>query len=388
MIKKEITWIEINSRAFLKNLESIRALAGQRLMAAAVKANAYGHGLEEIVGLLKETDVQYIAVHSSAEAVQARDCGWGRNILGVGYIPLADLDVVFKYDIEPTVYNVETINKLGQLSGKYKKGAALHLKIETGTNRQGINTERIEAVLKAIRKHPGLTLKGVSTHFANIEDTTDHSYAEGQLKIFNGAVAKIKKLGFRPALRHTACSAAMLLFDETRFEMVRPGIALYGLWPSKETYLSYRLKGGDNGILSPVLTWKARVAQIKTLSANAYVGYGCTYKTTTRTRLAVLPVGYFDGYDRGLSNLAYVLVKGRRAPVRGRICMNLMMVDITDIPGVKLEDEVILLGQDAKTGERVTADQMALWAGTVNYEILGRLGPHIKKIVVGTDSEV
>jgi alanine racemase len=163
---------------------------------------------------------------------------------------------------------------------------------------------------------------------------------------------------------------------------VRPGIALYGLWPSKETYLSYRLKGGDNGILSPMLTWKTRVAQIKTLKPDAYVGYGCTYKTTARTRLAVLPVGYYDGYDRGLSNLAYVLIKGRRAPVRGRICMNLMMVDITDIPGVRLEEEVILLGRDAATGEKVTADQMALWAGTVNYEILGRLGPHIPKIVV------
>ncbi len=385
MINKAITWIEINSRAFYQNLKSIRALAGSRLIAAAVKANAYGHGLEEIIGLLGPTDVTYVAVHSSDEAVRARQAGWDRNILGVGYITLADLDVVFEHDIEPTVYNVETIDRLGRLSNKYKKGAALHLKIETGTNRQGLGPDKIEVALKTIKKYPGLFLKGVSTHFANIEDTTDHSYAESQLKIFNDTVVRIKKLGFKPAVRHTACSAAMLLFDETRFEMVRPGIALYGLWPSKETYLSYRLKGGDNGILSPILTWKTRVAQIKTIKANAYIGYGCTYKTAARTRLAVLPVGYYDGYDRGFSNLAYVLIKGRRAPVRGRVCMNLMMVDITDIPGVRLEDEVILLGHEPETGEKITADQMALWAGTVNYEIIGRLGSHIKKIFVDSD---
>ncbi len=382
MTKKAITWIEIDSRAFLANISSIRKLAGDRSIAAAVKANAYGHGLKEIVGLLKKTDVDYIAVHSSDEAVGARQYGWDRNVLGVGYITLADLDVVFEYNIEPTVYNVETINKLGRLSGKYNKKVPLHLKIETGTNRQGLNPERIETELKAIKKYPGLILKGVSTHFANIEDTTDHSYAEGQLKIFNEAVGRIKKLGFKPKLRHTASSAALLLFDETKFELVRPGIALYGLWPSKETYLSYRLKGGDNGILTPVLTWKTRVAQIKMLKADSYIGYGCSYKTTSRTRLAVLPVGYYDGYDRGLSNLAYVLIHGRRAPVRGRVCMNLMMVDVTDIPGVKLEDEVILMGRDNRTGEKVTADQMAVWAGTVNYEIIGRLGQHIPKIVV------
>lgn len=382
MTEKETTWIEINPRAFKKNIRSLRDLAGSRLVAAAVKANAYGHGLKEIIGLLVESDIEYIAVHSSDEAVRARQYGWERKILCVGYITRKDSEIVFDCNVEPTVYNIETIKTLGRLSTKHKKPVSLHLKIETGTNRQGLSPDKLSAILEVIKKHPYLKLHGVSTHFANIEDTTDHSYAESQLRKFNDAVKTIKSRGFRPKLRHTASSAALILFDKTRFELVRPGIALYGLWPSKETYLSYRLRGGDNGILEPILTWKTKIAQIKNLEADEYIGYGCTYRTTSRTKLAVLPIGYYDGYSRSLSNLAYVIIRGRRAPVRGRVCMNLIMVDITDIPGVKLEDEVILLGADSESGENVTADQMALWAGTVNYEIIGRLGEHIPKIVV------
>jgi alanine racemase len=193
-------------------------------------------------------------------------------------------------------------------------------------------------------------------------------------------VAGLTRARLKPRYRHTASSAALLLFEKTRFELVRPGLAMYGHWPSKETYLSYRLQGRKNNILTPVLTWQTRVTQIKSVPADSFVGYGCSYRTTTPTKLAILPVGYYDGYDRALSNQAYVLIRGKRAPVRGRICMNLMMVDITDIPGVKLEEPVILIGK-AK-GERLTAEQLGSWAGTINYEILARLSPAIQRITV------
>lgn len=345
-----------------------------------MKANGYGHGLELMVDLLRKEKIEYLAVHSREEAERARRRGWKRKILVVGYIPLADLEVVPELGLELTVYNIETVNRLGKLTEKAGKKAEIHLKVETGTNRQGVEPENIEKIIAAIRKFPHLHLKGVSTHFANIEDTTDHTYANYQLAEFNKIVTKINSLGLKPPLRHTACSAALLLFESTKFELVRPGIALYGHWPSKETYLSYRLAGGSNSILSPLLTWKTRVIQVKNVPADAFVGYGCTYRTTAPTRLAILPVGYFDGYDRGLSNLAYVLIKGKRAPVRGRICMNLMMVDITDIEGVKLEEEVVLLGEDGK--EKITAEQMAAWAGTVNYEILSRINGDIPRVIV------
>ncbi len=380
MKNKYLTWIEIDSGALRKNVITIRKLAAGRRIAVAVKANAYGHGLKEIIGLLEKENIDYLAVHSLEEATDAREFGWQNRILIVGYIPLSDLEAVFKLNLEPTVYNIETINRLGKLTEKLKSNANIHLKIETGTNRQGVEESKLEKVIESIKKYSGLQLKGVSTHFANIEDTTDHSYANFQLQRFNKTVTKIKKLGLRPQFRHTACSAALLLFENTKFELVRPGIALYGLWPSKETYLSYRLQGGSNDILTPVLSWKTRVIQIKDVPADAFVGYGCTYRTTARTKLAVLPVGYYDGYDRGLSNLAYVLIKGKRAPIRGRICMNLMMVDITDIKGIKLEEPVTLLGREHR--EKISADQMALWANTVNYEIVCRINGEIPRIII------
>lgn len=380
MKSSHLTWIEIDGNAFRHNLASLRKLAGDRLIAAAVKANAYGHGLAEIVGLLREEDIAYLAVHSVDEAAGARQYGWTGHILCVGYIPRSQLEGVLEYHIEPTVYNIDTVARLGRLAQQRNVAISIHLKIETGTNRQGVEISRIGKFLDAVRAFPKLILKGVSTHFANIEDTTDHSYANHQLAVFNAAVKDIRAAGFRPQLRHTACSAALLLFEKTKFEMVRPGIALYGLWPSKETYLSYRLQGGTNSVLKPVLSWKTRIVQIKDVAPDAYVGYGCTYRTTAKTRLAVLPIGYSDGYDRSLSNLAHVLVKGKRAPVRGRVCMNLIMVDITDIKSVKLEDPVTLLGSDGN--ERIGADQLASWAGTVNYEILSRLSAKIPRVLV------
>lgn len=380
MQKNYLTWVEVKAGKLAGNIRTIRKLAGKRLVAAAVKANGYGHGLELMVELLRKERIEYLAVHSRDEAERARRKGWKKKILVVGYIQLSELEAVPELGLELTVYNIETVNRLGKLAMKTGKKVEIHLKVETGTNRQGVEPENIEMIVAAIRKFPQLHLKGVSTHFANIEDTTDHSYANYQLAEFNKIVTQINSLGLKPPLRHTACSAALLLFEDTKFEMVRPGIALYGLWPSKETYLSYRLAGGSNSILAPLLTWKTRVIQIKNVPANAFVGYGCSYRTTAPTKLAILPVGYYDGYDRSLSNLAYVLIKGKRAPVRGRICMNLMMVDITDIDGVKLEEEVVLLGENGR--EKITADQMASWAGTVNYEILSRINGDIPRIIV------
>ena len=380
MKEKYLTWLEIDSKAFKKNIATIKHLAGGRKIAAAVKANAYGHGLSEIVSLLERESIEYIAVHSLDEAKAARRFGWGGNILMVGYIALDDLDAVLEYDLEPTVYNAETLYRLGRLALEYKRKVHVHLKVETGTNRQGVEENKLGKIASIIKKYPNLHLKGVSMHFANIEDTTNHAYANYQLGRFNKIVRQIRRLGLKPQLRHTACSAALLLFENTKFELVRPGIALYGLWPSKETYLSYRLQGGSNNILSPVMTWKTRIIQIKEIPRDAFVGYGCTYRTTSKTKLAILPIGYYEGYDRSLSNLSYVLIKGKRAPVRGRICMNLTMVDITDIKGVRLEDPVVLLGRDGN--EIISADQIASWAGTVNYEIISRINGAIPRIVV------
>jgi len=162
--------------------------------------------------------------------------------------------------------------------------------------------------------------------------------------------------------------------------MVRTGIGMYGLWPSKETYLSCLSQKRKPVFLKPVLSWKAKIAQIKKVPRGAFIGYGCTYRTTRETLLAVLSVGYYDGYDRSLSNLSYVLIRGIRAPLRGRVAMNFIMVDVTDIPGVKLEDEVVLIGEDGE--DVISADELASLVGTINYEIVTRINPHVARIIV------
>ncbi len=226
----------------------------------------------------------------------------------------------------------------------------------------------------------GLRLEGASTHFANIEDTTEHAYAEQQISTFARVVERLRAAGHDVPIVHAACSAATLLFTRTHLDLARIGIALYGIWPSKETYVSCLERGKPTLDLRPALTWKTRVAQVKAVPEGSYVGYGGTFRATRESRFAVLPVGYHEGYDRALSNVAHVLVRGRRAPVRGRVCMNMMLVDVTDVPGVALEDEVVLLG--AQGEERIRAEQVGVWCGTIPYEVVSRIHPALPRVVV------
>jgi alanine racemase len=381
-----LNWIELSRTALENNINALSRLAGNnRSLAVSVKANAYGHGIPEIVSVLSSLDqVEYLTVHSLEEALGCRQSGWSRKIMILGPISPDNIDAVFEHDLEPVIFDRDTLNRLGKLGDRTKSPVRTHLKLETGTGRQGFTEDELKSVAAIYKKYPFLKAPyGASTHFANIEDTTNHEYAEYQLTRFNNYMKLLKKLKITPQIRHTACSAALILFDKTRFELVRPGIAAYGHWSSKETYLSYRLSGGKNNMFQPVLSWKCRITQIKTLPPDSFIGYGCTYRTTARTRLAVLPIGYYDGYDRSLSNLGYVLIKGKRAPIRGRICMNLVMVDITDMKGVKLHDEVTLIGRNQK--ETITAEQIAGWAGTINYEILARISPMIPRFVDNQD---
>ena len=281
------------------------------------------------------------------------------------------------------VYNLETLQRLAE-DANGKTPAKCHLKLETGTNRQGVAREQLPQFLELFRTKPQVQLIGVSTHFANIEDTTDHSYAEFQFKRYIEMKRLIEQSGLSVKYYHLASSAASLLFPHTHFNLARVGIALYGLWPSKETYLSYRLAGKQNQILRPVLSWKTLVAQIKDVRKGEYIGYGTTFRATANLKIAVIPIGYYDGYDRQLSNCGHVLINGMRAPVRGRICMDMFMVDVTDIPEVRLESEVVLIG---KSGDEVVrAEDVAGWANTINYEVVSRIGAHLERRVINRRS--
>lgn len=374
-----ITWVEISREALSSNAKILRKLVGdEKILCPCVKSNAYGHGIVESSKIFLDSGADWLAVNSLSEAKTLRDSGIDSPIYVMGYVPLDLLEDACEMDLRLVVYNRETILKLGKISEKSEKPLNVHIKVETGNNRQGVLMTDLIAFAKHIRQFENIQIEGLSTHFANIEDTGDRDYADLQLGRFNEAIRILKGEGISIPLKHCANSAATLLFPETHFNMVRTGIASYGMWPSKKNHLSFIKKNGDDLGLRPAFTWKTKIVQIKNVPAGDFIGYGCTYKTTQPTRLAVLPVGYYDGYDRGIRG-AHVLIHDKIAPVLGRICMNIMMVDITNIPESKLEDEVILIGRD-KTKE-ISAEQMAEWIGTINYEVTTRVNENIPRIV-------
>jgi len=371
------TWVEISRAALASNLAVFRGMIGRdRLLMAVVKADAYGHGARLIASTALEAGADWIGVFLPEEGAALREAGVRAPVLVLGPTPPASIDAALAADLRLTVPSIDAARHLA--SGR-AVGATVHLKLETGTNRQGLSADELPEAVRAL-EGAGARIEGAYTHFADIEDTTDHAYAEAQLDRFEGCLRALESLGAKVPMPHTACTAAAILFPRTYFAMARVGIGMYGLWPSKETQVSANAVGRNRLGLEPVMTWKTRIAQIKQLRPGEYVGYGRTFRTTRETRLAVLPVGYADGYARSLSNAARVLVRGVRAPVLGRICMNLSMVDVTDVPDATPGDEVVLLGRQGE--EAITAEDLARIAGTINYEIVARAAPGAPRIPV------
>jgi alanine racemase len=376
-----LNWVEIDAGALRNNVAEFKRRLGQGpRFGAVVKSNAYGHGMIEVARVAADASADWLCVNNVDEGVALREAGLTLPILVMGYVPLDGLDEVVDNTLQPIVYNLETLERLDAIASSRGSNVGVHMKIETGTHRQGILERDVPEFVARLRGARALTLAGVTTHFANIEDTTSYDYATSQMAVFSRVADVIATLHPVPFLRHNACSAAALLFNRTHLDLVRVGISLYGLWPSKETYVSCLERGKPSLDLKPVMAWKTRIAQVKQVPEGEYVGYGCAWRATRTTRIAVLPVGYYEGYDRELSGLAHVLVRGKRAPVRGRVCMNMCMVDVTDIPGAGLEDEVTLLGRQGD--ERITAGQLAAWRGTIAYEIVARIHPSLPRVVV------
>ncbi len=371
------TWIEISKKALYHNVNVYKKAVGKNVkIAAVVKANAYGHGLKEIVSLL-DKKVDMFAVDRLEEAFLIQKYGRETPILILGYTRLSNLKEVINNNISFVVYNIETLKKIVDLDLNMQ--AKVHLKIETGLNRQGVQLKTVKKILSYIEKYRNkILLEGISTHFANIEDTLDPSYAMKQNTLFKKAIKEIKKAGFKPKLVHASASAGALLYPETHFSMVRIGFGLYGWWMSTETRVMLLAKNPKLD-LKPVMTWKSVIAQIKTINVGEAVGYGLTWFASRKTKIAIIPVGYSDGYDRKLSNIGRVIVNGKHAPVIGRIAMNMFVVDITDVGDVKVEDEVVLLGNNS--GLKISADEIAKKIGTINYEVISRINSDIPKIV-------
>jgi len=370
------THIEINRANLIHNLTLFARIGGKKII-FVVKANAYGHGLTEIVDLSKHLPfIEYYAVDSLLEGLAVSRQAPKKKILVIGWADDREIGEMIDRGFEFVVPSLAYFSRVKALAGARRLRARVHLKLETGTTRLGMeprdllhSAEEAEAA--------GIDVCGVYSHFANIEDTTDHSYARQQLKVYKGVSGRLPAGSI---LRHFSCSASALLFPETYFDILRVGISAYGYWPSKQTYLSYIESKKKKIELKPVLSWVSRVAQVKEIERGRYIGYGLTYQTFNRSRIVIVPVGYYDGYDRRLSNISNIIVNGVKAPVRGRVCMNMIMAEVTHIPEVNEGDRVLLLGRG--DGVKIDADYLADLAGTINYELLSRLNPLIPRVVV------
>lgn len=369
------SWIELSQRAYAANVAVFRKLAGNGRVGVVLKGNAYGHGLEPTLSIAHSlVDVLYVITPGEAAAIRAWEQANGqaqREVVVLGAIAPENC-------VELARLNVSVVAADRGFQAAVKTGVAIHVHLDTGLSREGFTLEQLRAGEADFLR--GANVRGVMSHFANTEDVTEQEYARQQLANFESGLALLKqRIGLTNPQRHFAASAAALVLPPSRLDVVRIGIAQYGLWPSAETRLSARVVLGDVPTLEPVLTWKAPSQIVKWLRAGSYVGYGCTYRCSADTRVAVLPVGYWDGYPRLASGKAHVLVNGQRCPVLGRVMMNHLIVDVTH--AVKDESPLVatLLGHDGD--EAVSMEMLASWAQTIHYETATRLGPHLQRVV-------
>ena len=386
----ESSWCEISRKAIESNIDTLRKrITNNVILGIVVKADGFGHGIIPCAREFVAAGADWLIVNFAYEAQRLRQAGTTAPIYICGNVSAPQSDIIAETKARVVVYDRDVILALAAAGTKTGNPVPIHIKIETGTHRQGLPLNEAIELAQFASKLDGILLEGITTHYADIEDTTDHQFAHQQLSLLQNAKKAFQNAGLDVAMVHSANSAATILWPETHGSMVRVGISAYGLWPSRETYATVlqNYATRNNGFipnLQPVLSWRARVVQVKEVPTGAYIGYGRTFRATHPMKIAILPLGYHEGYDRRLSNLAHVIIKGVRSPVRGRICMNMMMVDVTHIPGVKVGDIATLLGSDGE--ERVSAEQLASWMGTINYEVVSRINSSQPRFVLaGTD---
>ncbi len=369
-------WVELNPAALENNIAAIKKIIGSKVMLMImVKANAYGHGIKEIAPLAEKYGANYFGVNSFQEAIGLREAGCKSPVLILSQVNDSDLRLINGNHFELVAYSLDYLKRLNQIALEINQKFQVHLKIDTGMSRLGILMEELGELIKLLPSLGGIEVKAIMTHFAASDDPSKKNYFDLQLQHFKEALFELQKGNIAFPLKHTANSAATLLCPESHFDLVRVGAAIYGFWPSKDVF---RLKGREVK-LQPVLTLKTKIVQIKTIQKGTFVGYGCTFKATSNLKIGIIPIGYFEGYDRLLSNQSEVLVRGKRAKVIGRVSMNLTVVDLSKIPEAEVGEEVVLIGRQGI--DEISADELAEKCGTINYEIVTRIAESVPRIV-------
>ncbi len=363
--------VVVDLDAICRNLYHIKqGLKPGTLLCPVVKTDAYGHGAGP-VAMATEGLADYFAVATIDEAIYLREYGVKKPIFLLGFINQKRFMELFQYDIYPNIYSLEDAKALSFTAGLLKKTMPIHISVDTGMNRLGFlpTPESLDAISE-IAALPGLELEGVFSHFTSA-DAADKTVTNGQIAKFDAFVGELERRGVTFRLKHFAASAGTIDCRDAEYDMVRTGIITYGVYPSDEVDRA-------RFALEPALSLKSTIIYLKTVKKGEPISYCGTYMTTRDERIATVPVGYGDGYFRALSNQGYVLVRGQRAPIRGRICMDQFLVDVTDIPDVCLGDDVTLIGRDGD--EMITVDELAAMCGTIPYENLCDLGKRLPRV--------
>lgn len=363
---------EINLNHITSNLECLHALVQpDTKLVAVIKANGYGHGAIAIAKHVEALPyLQGFAVASCEEAMELRTAGIAKPILILGYTFSEDYKTLIENEISMVVFKEETAKELNDIAGTLGRRARIHLVADTGMSRIGVRTDQSGGLTaRAICAYPNLITEGIMTHFATA-DETDKAEALRQYRDFLAFVSKLKEDGITFTYRHCSNSAAIMELPETNLNLVRCGIAIYGMLPSSEVRKDLPL--------SAAMSIKSKIVYLKELPKGCRISYGGTYITTAPTRVATIPVGYADGYPRSLSNKGYVLIGGQRAPILGRVCMDQMMVDVTAIPEANEYDEVVLLGRQGT--EVITAELLGEMSGRFNYELVCDINERVPRV--------
>lgn len=357
------TRVEINLNALQENCRAIQKRVGSDTkILAVVKSDGYGHGMIPSAQALSEVGIKAFGVAEVHEAVALREAGVRGDLVVFLGVREAEYEEVVHFDLQPVIFDVRHLESLASFAARKEVKVGVHLKVDTGMGRLGIMPAELEQYAAIIRKEKGLFFAGLMSHFP-CSDSAEFTSTRKQNELFGKLSAQIAGSDQTFPV-HIANSAAVMRSPDLHWDMVRPGLSLYGCYPSEECL--------DLVDLKPVMFFKTEIVQVKDVPAGFGISYGHTFVTSRPSRLAILPVGYNDGFLRSLSNRAHVLVHGKRAPQRGRVCMNVTVVDVTDIPGVQVGDEVVLMGSQGD--QEITADEIAGWMDTINYEVLCLFG--------------
>lgn len=382
---KPSSWIEISKSALRDNIRLLKRIIGPRVeFCSVVKANAYGHGLAEFVPLAEQCGVRSFGVFSAEEAASLVACRTrDSDVMIMGALDKADVGWAVENGLSFWVFDLDRLEIANKAASRCGKPARIHLELETGMYRLGLSSRSFSAALRRIRRRQEqFVLEGICSHLAGAESSANNHRISAQIQKFQELTAPVDAREAGRFKRHLCGSAAGLLFSTARGDSVRFGIAQYGFWPSLETKMNY-LKGKNprgKARLERVMSWRSRLMDVKNVPKGKFVGYGNTFLTTRKTRIAAVPAGYHHGLERNQSNLGHVLVRGFRCPIVGIINMNMMSVDITHLPDARVGDEVVIIGRQGQ--DEITVGEFGNRTNDLNYETLARLDPKLKRFIV------